>query len=78
MGPSASVPHQVTPLKGSIYAWNSLPSDGETSSDYPLTACCACSRVIVRDTPAAAWRHRDDGEAPITGPASGGWLGDVE
>ena len=70
--------HEVQPQAGTVYAWNGLESDGRASSDYPLTANCTCGQFIVRETPASAWRHRADDEAPVTGPASGGWLGDVE
>lgn len=66
--------HDVMPQRGTVYGWNGLESDGQSSSDFPLTAYCRCGRVIIRESPAVPWCHRRDDEPPVSEPASGGWL----
>lgn len=68
--------HEARPAPGMpVYSWCGLLSDAERVSDFPLTTNRACGDFIVRYAPASPWRHRAEGEPPITEPASGGWLG---
>jgi len=67
--------HTAEPAPGlPVYSWCGLQSDAAAASDFPLTGNCFCGRFIVREKPAQAWRHRAPDEAPITEPASDGWL----
>lgn len=66
--------HEVKPQVGTIYAWNGLASDGESSADYPLSAACArCGRFIARRNPADQWQHRAPDAEPVSEPTNGEW-----
>jgi hypothetical protein len=56
--------HVIVPQAGTVYGWHSMPSDGQTSSDFPLSAFCACGQPIVRKTWRDEWAHRDP-DAPL-------------
>jgi len=68
--------HEIRPQAGTVYGWHGLESDGQSSSDYPLTATCVgCGQFIIRRTPTDAWQHRAPDAEPISGPEAGGrWL----
>ncbi len=63
-----------TPQAGTVYSWCSLPSDGRSASDYPLSAACAtCGRFIVRPLITSGWQHRADDAEPVAEPAQTEW-----
>ena len=64
--------HPAEPLDGTAYSWHSMPSDGRSDADYPLSASCAnatCQRWLIRPESDQPWRHREPGEV-IDGPAN--------
>lgn len=66
--------HEIRPQAGTVYGWHGLESDGQSSSDFPLTAACVgCGQFIIRRTPKDAWQHRAPDAEPISGPETGGW-----
>lgn len=61
--------HEIQPQPSTVYSWHSMPSDGTTPSDFPLSAMCAfCGLPIIRRRMHARWEHRPAGEE-ITEPA---------
>ncbi len=66
--------HEPTPQVGTVYSWCSLPSDGRSASDHPLSASCAiCGRFIIRSFITSPWEHRADDAEPVNEPADKDW-----
>jgi hypothetical protein len=55
--------------EGTLYSWHSMPTDGKTASDYPVSGICAvCFKPLIKRRLGDPWWHRPPGEI-VAGPA---------
>ncbi len=66
--------HEPVLQVGTVYSWCSLPSDGKSASDYPLSGSCAtCGQPVIRPLVTAGWAYRPADAELVNEPADKDW-----